>query len=56
MKQKFVVILHLNGEKPVTPMDLALYLKHLPIDASKVSFQIREEKRVYDKQSFQEMC
>jgi hypothetical protein len=45
MKQKFIVIIHLHGEKPVSPIDLALCLKHLPLNASKASFQIREEKR-----------
>ncbi|MEM3628921.1 MAG: hypothetical protein QXQ94_10120 [Candidatus Bathyarchaeia archaeon] len=42
MKQKFVVIIHLDGEKPVTPIDLALCFKHLPINVSKASFQVRE--------------
>jgi len=42
MKQKFIVIIQLQGEKPVTPIDLALCLKHLPLNTSKATFQIRE--------------
>lgn len=42
MKQKFTVIIHLDDEKPVTPFELALCLKHLPIIVSKASFQVRE--------------
>jgi hypothetical protein len=45
MKQKFIVIIHSHGEKPVTPIDLALCLKHLPLNTSKASFQIKEEKQ-----------
>jgi len=47
MKQKFIVIIHSHGEKPVSPIDLALCLKHLPINVSKATFQIKEEKRAY---------
>jgi hypothetical protein len=42
MKQKFVVIIHLHGEKPVTSIDLALCLKHLPLNTSKATFWVRE--------------
>jgi hypothetical protein len=42
MKQKFVVIIHLHGEKPVTSIDLAFCLKRLSLNASKASFQIKE--------------
>jgi hypothetical protein len=45
MKQKFIVIIHSHVEKLVTPIDLALCLKHLPLNASKATFQIKEEKR-----------
>lgn len=44
MKQKFIVIIHLHGEKPITAFDLALCLKHLPLDTSKATFQVREVK------------
>jgi hypothetical protein len=49
MKQKFIVTIHSRGEKPVSPIDLALCLKHLSLNTSKASFQIREEKRDYGK-------
>jgi hypothetical protein len=42
MKQKFIVIIHSSGEKPVTSIDLALCLKHLPLNTSKATFQVRE--------------
>ncbi|MEM3697519.1 MAG: hypothetical protein QXQ94_08500 [Candidatus Bathyarchaeia archaeon] len=44
MKQKFLAIIHSHGEKPVTPIDLALCLKHLPLNTSKASFQVREPR------------
>jgi hypothetical protein len=42
MKQKFVVIIYSHGEKPITPVDLALCLKHLRLNTSKATFQVRE--------------
>jgi len=43
-KQKFLVEICLHGEKPVDPIDLAICLKHLPLDASKASFKVKEIK------------
>jgi hypothetical protein len=42
MKQKFIVVIHSHGEKPVTPIDLALCLKQLPLNTSKATFRVRE--------------
>jgi len=40
MKQKFIVIIHSRKEKRVTPIDLALCLKHLPLNTSWAKFEI----------------
>lgn len=41
-KQRFLVEIHLHGQKAVTEIDLAICLKHLPLDCSKVSFVVKQ--------------
>jgi hypothetical protein len=44
-KQRFFIEISLNGEKIVNETDVALRLKHLPIDSSQACFSVRQEDR-----------
>jgi hypothetical protein len=43
-KQRFLIEISLYGQKPVSEIDIAICLKHLPIESSQASFRVTRQE------------